>query len=256
MTGRLAGRVVLVTGAGSGIGRGVALAAADARASVALAVRRPEAAADVAAEIDRRGPTPALVAGCDLTSAGAAAAAVAATVERFGRLDAVVHSAASNSSSQPVELETADLGLWDEQRTIALDAAAELARAAHRHLRATRGAVLLMTSPAGIAGSDRLPFYAMAKGGQRGFVKALAHEWGPDGIRVNALAPLALSPALESAFAAEPALEPALTGRIALGRLGDAELDVAPAAVFLCSDDARYVTGQTLVVSGGRYTAL
>jgi 3-oxoacyl-[acyl-carrier protein] reductase len=193
---------------------------------------------------------------CDLMVPGAARAAVADAVARRGRLDAVVHSATSNASSQPVALEDADLDQWHEHRTIAVDAAVELARAAHAPLKATGGSLLLMTSPAGIAGSDRLPFYAMAKGAQRALVKSLAREWGPDGIRVNALAPLAMSPAMQAAFRAEPRLEQALVDSISLGRFGDAEHDVAPAALFLCSDDARYVTGQTLVVNGGRYTSL
>jgi NAD(P)-dependent dehydrogenase (short-subunit alcohol dehydrogenase family) len=263
-TGSWSGKVVLVTGAASGVGRGVALAAAAAGASVALAVRRPPTAVEVVERIDALGTggeslggrRRAVVVPCDLMQPGAARAAVATTVAQLGRLDAIVHSATSNASSQPVALEEADLAEWDEHRTIALDATIELARAAHAPLKASGGSLLLMTSPAGIAGNDRLPFYAMAKGAQRALVKSLAREWGPDGIRVNALAPLAMSPAMRSAFEAEPRLEQALVDSISLGFFGDAERDVAPAALFLCSDDARYVTGQTLVVNGGRYTSL
>lgn len=257
MTGTWGGKVVLVTGAASGVGRGVVLAAAAAGASVALAVRRPATAAAVVDEVAAlHGGGETRVVPCDLMQPGAAAAAVAETLAQLGRLDAIVHSATSNASSQPIALEDADLDGWAEHRTIAVDATVELARAAHGALQATRGSLLVMTSPAGIAGNDRLPFYAMAKGAQRGLVKALAREWGPDGIRVNALAPLAMSPAMQSAFAAEPRLEDAVVGSISLGYFGDAERDVAPAALFLCSDDARYVTGQTLVVNGGRFTSL
>lgn len=254
--GALAGRVVLVTGAASGVGRGIALAAAAAGASVALAVRRPERADGVVTELEDRGDGKPIVVACDLALPGTATRAVDEVVTTLGRLDAIVHSAASNRSSLPVELEHADLDEWDEHRAIAVDAAFELARAGHAPLGDAHGSMLLLASPAGISGSDRLPFYAMAKGAQRGFVKALAHEWGPDGIRVNALAPLAMSPAMQSAFEVEPTLEQTLAGSIALGRLGDPEHDIGPAAVFLCSDDARYVTGQTLVVSGGRFTSL
>ena len=252
-----AGKALLVTGAASGVGRGVVLAAAAAGASVVLAVRRPETAAEVVEQIAAAGQGgSAVVAPCDLMQPGAARAAVAEAVVQLGRLDAVVHSATSNASSLPVALEDADLDQWDEHRTIAVDAAVELARAAQGPLEATRGAMLLMTSPAGIAGNDRLPFYAMAKGAQRALVKALAREWGPAGIRINALAPLAMSPAMRSAFAAEPRLEQALVDSISLGYFGDAEHDIAPAALFLCSNAARYITGQTLVVNGGRYTSL
>jgi 3-oxoacyl-[acyl-carrier protein] reductase len=145
---------------------------------------------------------------------------------------------------------------WLEQHVIGVDALFELASAAHTALVGSSGSLLVTTSPAGIEGSLRLPFYAMAKGAQRAFVKALALEWGPDGVRVNALAPLAMSTAMHAAFESNPALERELAGQVALGRIGDAEADIGPVAVFLCSEAARYVTGQTIVVSGGRFTAL
>lgn len=244
---------MLVTGAGAGIGRGISLAFAAAGASVVLGVRKPDQGEAVAEEVRGRGGRAEVVA-CDVTDPVAVAAAVARAQERFGRLDAVVHNASSPLSSQPVELAEVDPAQWDEHRAVALDAAFHLARASHAPLRAAQGALLVLTSPAGIEGSSRLPFYAMAKAAQRGFVKALAHEWGPDGIRVNGLAPLGMSPAMHAAFAATPDLEPTLAAAVPLGRIGDAEHDIGPAAVFLCGDDARYVTGQTLVVSGGRFT--
>jgi 3-oxoacyl-[acyl-carrier protein] reductase len=105
-------------------------------------------------------------------------------------------------------------------------------------------------------GSANLPFYSAVKGGQRGFVKALAREWGKDGVRVNGLAPLAVTPALADAFRHDPGLEPRLTSLIPMGRVGDPVTDIGPPAVFLCSAASGYVTGQNLVVSGGRLTSL
>ena len=113
-----------------------------------------------------------------------------------------------------------------------------------------------MTSPAGIEGSAPLPFYSAVKAAQRGFVRALAREWGPDGIRVNSVAPLAISPALEHLQATDPERVRRIEGLVPLGWLGDPAADIGPPSVFLCSEEARYVTGQTLVVSGGRFTSL
>jgi NAD(P)-dependent dehydrogenase (short-subunit alcohol dehydrogenase family) len=90
----------------------------------------------------------------------------------------------------------------------------------------------------------------MVKGAQRGLARALAREWGPDGIRVNCLAPLASTPAMETAFANEPAMAERVLARNPLGRLGDATTDIGPAVRFLLSDDARYVTGNTVMADG------
>ena len=154
------------------------------------------------------------------------------------------------------EAEATQRKLWDEHVAVSVRGAYRCAVAVYPHLRDRAGAFLLLTSPAGINGSATLPFYAGVKGAQRAFVKSLAREWGPDGVRVNGLAPLAATPALERAFAADPAMRDRLGAIVPLRRYGDPEHDIGPAAVFLGSDDARYITGQTLVVSGGRLTSL
>jgi len=251
----LDGRVAVVTGAGAGIGRGVALAFAAAGAAVVVAAHHVETGDAVAAEITARGGQAVCVV-CDVSSRDEVAAAVAAAVERFGGLDAVVHNAVSNRSNEPVDLESAPADLWEEHAAVSVRPLLYGALAAHRHLVRRQGSLLVMTSPAGIQGSDRLPFYAMVKGAQRGFVKSLAREWGPDGVRVNGLAPLAVTRALEAAFRHDPGMHDRLAAVIPAGRFGDPEADIGPPAVFLCSDGARYITGQTLIVSGGRFTAL
>lgn len=247
-------RVVLVTGAGGGVGAGIATACAAAGAMVAV-TGRSASADDVAAQIVERGGA-AIAVRCDVTRRSETDDALAETAERFGRIDTVFHNATSRSSSQPHALEDAGLDLWEEHAAVSLRGSFHCAAAAHPHLVRSHGSLVLLTSPAGIEGSEALAFYSVVKAAQRGFTKALALEWGPDDVRVNGIAPLAVTDALDRAFAADPELEPALRAKIPLGRVGDPERDIGPVAAFLASDGARYITGQTLVVSGGRFTLL
>ncbi len=249
------GRVVLITGANRGIGRGLALAFAARGAGVVVTARDVAGGETVVDEIRARNAD-ACFARCDVTRRDAVEQAVATAVDHYGGLDAMIHNAVSVRSSEPHDVATAPLELWGEHASVSITGAYHCAAAAYGPLRDRGGAMLVLTSPAGINGSHNLPFYAAVKGAQRAFVKSLAREWGPDGIRVNGLAPLATTPALANAFAHDPAMEERLTRLVPLGRFGDPERDIGPAAVFLCSDDARYVTGQTLVVSGGRLTSL
>jgi NAD(P)-dependent dehydrogenase (short-subunit alcohol dehydrogenase family) len=246
--------IALVTGAGRGVGRGICLALAAAGTSVVVAAHHLPDGEEVAAAIEARGGRAVAVA-CDVTRRSDVEAAVAAAAG-LGGLDALIHNAVSSRSNEPVQLETAPPELWEEHASVSIGALLSLAQVAHPLLATRRGAVVVLQSPAGIQGSADRSLYAMVKGAQRGFVKSLAREWGPDGIRVNGVAPLAVSPALEAAFDRDPAMERRLASVIPLGWFGDPEADIGPAVAFLCGDDARYVTGQTLVVSGGRFTAL
>jgi 3-oxoacyl-[acyl-carrier protein] reductase len=220
-----------------------------------VTARRPETGEAVAAEIAEQGGK-ALAVACDVTDPEAIRAALRATIDRYGRLDHLAHNATSGRSSEVTDLAEATEDLWDEHASVAVRALYRLARDAFPHLAEAKGSLLILTSPAGISGSPTLPFYATVKAAQRGFLKALAREWGPHGIRVNGLAPLAVTPALANAMREDPTLEARLARVTPLGYTGDAERDIGPPAVFLCSDAARYVTGQTLAVSGGRFTAL
>lgn len=247
------GRVAVVTGAGRGVGRGIAAALANAGAKVVVASHRLADGLDAVAAMP---PGAAVAIACDVTVRADVERAVATALDSFGRLDAFVHNAVSTHSNETVTVEEAARGLWEAHAAVSIGAVFTCAVAAHAHLRASRGALMVLQSPAGIQGSGDRPLYAMVKGAQRGFVKSLAREWGPDGIRVNGLAPLAVTPALDAAFRNDPSMEGRLAGVIPLGYFGDPERDIGPAAVFLCGDASRYITGQTLVVSGGRFTAL
>jgi NAD(P)-dependent dehydrogenase (short-subunit alcohol dehydrogenase family) len=243
---------VLVTGAGRGVGRGIVDALAGEGAAVVASVHHAADAAPILAAV--RSPVIAPV--CDVTVRSDVDDAIAAAVDAFGGLDGVIHNAVSIRSNEITELETAPLALFEEHASVSIRALLYLAQGSHRFLAARRGAFLVLTSPAGIQGTADRTLYAAVKGAQRGFVKALAREWGPDGVRVNGLAPLAMTPALERAFVTDPTLEARLNRVVPLGWFGDPARDIGPAAAFLCSEAARYVTGQTLAVSGGRFTAL
>ena len=244
---------VLVTGSSRGVGHGLVLAFARAGWDVVVTARDQEDADRVAEQVERTDAA-AIGVACDVTVPGAVEAAVAAATAAFGGLDAFVHNAAFTASSEPVDLEHAPLELWEQHAAVSLRATWRCAQAAFGPLRERSGALVVLTSPAGIEGSAERSFYAAVKGGQLAFVRSLAREWAPDGVRVNGLAPLAMTPALERAFERDPALEDRLNAIVPMGRLGDPEADIGPAALFLCSDGARYVTGQNLVVSGGRFT--
>jgi NAD(P)-dependent dehydrogenase (short-subunit alcohol dehydrogenase family) len=254
VTAALAARSILVTGAGRGLGRGIALACAAAGARVVVASPR-ENGAETAAEIEARGGSAAWTR-CDATVATDVEAAVAAAVERNSGLDVVIHNAISRRSSEPVRLEDVDDALWQDHASVSLRGAYYCARAAFPHLRRRRGRLIVMTSPAGIEGSAMLPVYGTVKGALRGFAKSLAREWAPFGVTVNAISPLAETPAMTSAYEKDPTLEARLARAVPMGHLGDPEVEVGPAVVFLASDGAGYITGQTLAVDGGRFMTL
>jgi 3-oxoacyl-[acyl-carrier protein] reductase len=254
VTDSLSGRGVVVTGAGGGVGRGIAVACAAEGAHVVVAARH-ESGAETVALIEQRGGSAEWVR-CDVTVRSDIDAAIDAAVRNTGGLDAVVHNATSRRSSEPVRVEDVTIELWEEHASVSLRAAYACAVAARPHLAARRGRFVLLSSPAGMEGSPMLPVYGIVKGALRGFAKSLAREWGDIGVTVNLVSPLATTPALEQAMIEDPALEARLAARIPLGRVGDAEADIGPVVAFLLGDSARYITGQTVVVDGGRFMGL
>ena len=254
MTGALEGRSVIVTGAGAGVGRGIALACAVGRGRRDR--RHPQRRRTWRRARDRGAGGRGEWVHCDVTDEATLANAVDLAVARNGALHAIVHNATSNRSSEPHRLEDIDLALWDEHAAVSLRGAYHCARAGFEALRANQGTLVLMTSPAGMEGSLGLPLYGTVKGALRGFAKSLAREWAPHGMPVNIVSPLAFSPAMVNAIEKDPAMEERLSRRVPMGRVGDPELDVGPAVVYLVSPDAHFVTGQTLAVDGGHFMNL
>jgi 3-oxoacyl-[acyl-carrier protein] reductase len=243
----LAGKTILITGGGAGIGRALCIGAAAAGAKVIVTSQNENGKAT--AEAAGNGATWVQ---CDVTKRDEVDAAFASV----DVIDGVVHNATSRLSSMPARLVDITREEWRDHADVSLTGAFHVATAALPRLPEGRGRFVLMTSPAGMEGSPMNPLYGVVKGGLRGFTKSLAREWAPLGHTVNAVSPLSATEALTTAFANDPSLEGRLTQKVPLGWFGDPLRDNTPPVLFLLSEDARYITGQTLVVDGGRFMNL
>jgi len=240
-------RVALITGATQGIGRACAEAFTRAGWGVVLVARRAEA---LAALTDRLGGRAVAVPG-DVVVPETSRRAVAAAMERLGRLDAVIGNAGVTLAKRIDETSEREL---DRLIGVNLKGLVYLAQAAHDPLRRARGSFLVMASNKGLVGQRGSPVYVATKGAAVQLSRALALDWAPDGIRVNALCPgLVDTPMLESFVGALPKSASARR-RVAReqppGRLAQ-PAECAAAALFLSSSAASFITGVALPVDGG-----
>ncbi len=238
----LSGRHALVTGASGGIGGAIARALHDQGAVVALSGTRRDALDALASELGER----AHVTTADLADAEALAALPAAAEAAMGGLDILVNNARLTRDGLMVRMSDDD---WQTVIDVDLTAAFRLTRAVLRGMMKQRwGRVIGVTSVVGTSGNPGQTNYAAAKAGMAGFSKALAQEVASRNITVNCIAPGLVETAMTAALG--DAARDAMLGRIPMGRAGVPE-DIAGCAVFLASDEAAYVTGQTLHVNGG-----
>ena len=239
---RLDGKVALVTGASRGIGLATAQALAESGATVMLSSRKQDALDAAAATID--GPT-----GVFAANAGdpeAAEACVAATVERFGAVDILVNNAATNPYfGRAIDI---DLPRYDKTWQVNLRGMLVWTQQAYRASMAERGGTVInLASIGGITVEAGIGIYNTTKAAVIHLTKNLAHELGPD-VRVNAIAPGLVKTDLARAL--WEGNEEAISRHLPLRRLGE-PADIASMAVFLASDAAAWITGQTMVVDGG-----
>jgi meso-butanediol dehydrogenase/(S,S)-butanediol dehydrogenase/diacetyl reductase len=237
-------KVVLVTGGGSGIGQAIARAFLDNGARVAVVGRRKDKLEDTLSGYD---DARVLAVPADVSDPSEAAGVVRTVTEHFGRLDVFVNNAAKFIAKPFGELTGEE---WAELQRTNVDAFVHLAQSALPELERTGGNLVAVGSVSGLRGDWGQSMYNATKAAVMNFVQSLALDYGPKGVRLNAVAPaFTRTEATAGVPDDEESLRP-IVNRIALGRPAQPE-DIAPAVLFLASEDAGYVTGAVLAVDGG-----
>ena len=243
----LSGKIALVTGSTRGIGRGIAECMAEAGAHVIVNGRDASATVAVSREISNAGGKASPLAS-DLADEGEVGTLISRVIEKHGDLDILVNNAGIDDEQPAIEF---SLESWRRILTINLEVPFRLCQAAAPHFfKKEAGVIINITSIFGLAGYATESAYTAAKHGLTGLTKVLALEWSSKGVRVNAIAPGLIKTELsrgmweaENAATLIPQFVP--QGRIGLPR------DIGNAAVFLASDAASFIQGETLAVDGG-----
>jgi NAD(P)-dependent dehydrogenase (short-subunit alcohol dehydrogenase family) len=254
---RLQGKTAIVTGAGRGIGRAIAELYAREGASVVIASIGEEECAAAVGAITAAGGTAA----AKRTNVGKrddVEAMVAFTVETYGGIDILVNNAQSwgtpiRPTPQPVPtpIEEVDEAELDWTFDTGFRGTWWAMRAAFPHLRARGGRIINFGSAYGQMGYSGTVAYNVTKEAIRALSRTAAREWAPHGVTVNVITPAAHTDASRAIAETQPEALAAILATFPLGRLGEPDTEIAPAALFLASDEARYITGQTLGVDGG-----
>ncbi|MCB9663945.1 MAG: SDR family oxidoreductase [Alphaproteobacteria bacterium] len=250
MAGRLSGKVALVTGGTRGIGEAIATAFAAEGARTIVASRKPANVEAAVARIQQATGGEVHGVALHVGHLDGVPEAVDALVAEHGLIDVLVNNAGTNPHFGPM-LEV-DWTAWDKTFEVNLKGPFALTRAVVRHLLAAErpGSIVNTSSILGIRSAPLQGVYGLTKAALIAMTQTLAIELGGGGIRVNALAPGLVETRLAAALTASPELREAFAGRTAMGDIAQPE-DLAGAAVFLASDESRYVTGHTLAVDGG-----
>jgi 3-oxoacyl-[acyl-carrier protein] reductase len=246
---RYEGRVAVVTGSARGIGAATAARFADEGAAVAVLDLDQDAAAATAAGL---GAARAVGLACDVSDAGSVDAAVGSVVEQLGAVDVLVNNAGVTRDNLLFKMTEDD---WDAVMNVHLRGAFLMSRAVQKHMVAAKYGKILNLSSVSALGNRGQANYSAAKMGLQGFTRTLALELGPFGVNVNAVAPGFIVTEMTDATARRVGVEPADYRKAAaestpVRRVGHPQ-DIAATAAFLCSDEASFITGQTLYVDGG-----
>ncbi|MCB1432416.1 MAG: glucose 1-dehydrogenase [Alphaproteobacteria bacterium] len=245
----IAGKSALVTGASRGIGRAIAEGLASAGADVAITARELASLDDTAAAIGAMGRKPVPVA-MDVTDVASIRSGVAQAVKALGGLGILVNNAGMEQVCPSLDIEE---DLWDRILDTNLKGAFFVAQAAARAM--NKGAILNICSLTSERGIPTAVPYGSSKTGLLGMTRALAVEWAPRGIRVNAVEPGYFRTALTEVFYQNDAWQQSMLSNIPLKRFGELS-DLVGAAVFLSSDAASYITGACLAIDGGTLASI
>lgn len=244
---RLKDKVTIITGGAGGIGRGMAMAYVKEGAKVAIVDLDKEAGEKVLKELQKYSPDSLFIQQY-LTDRDKLSDIVEQVADKYGKIDILINNAHASKMASIEETTQADL---DFSFNTGFYPTFYLMQAALPYLKETKGKIINFSSGAGINGHTNQGTYAAAKEAIRGISRVAANEFGPFGINVNIISPIAKSEGIMKWAEESPEYYENMLSGIPMGRLGDVEEDIGRTAVFLGSEDSDYITGQTIMVDGG-----
>lgn len=244
---KLQGKTAIITGGAGGIGKGMAMAFVKEGAKVAIIDINEEIGNQTIKELQEYQPESIFIK-ANLVEHDKLAGVVKEVAETFGKIDILVNNAHASKMASIAETTQKELDL---SFNTGFFPTFYFMQAALPYLKETQGKIINFASGAGINGDTNQGTYAAAKEAIRGITRVAANEFGPFGINVNIIAPIAKSPGMIQWAEAEPEYYQNMLSKIPLRRLGELESDIGRVAVFLASEDSDYITGQTIMVDGG-----
>lgn len=246
---KMINKVVLITGGGKGIGRGIAEAFAEEGANLVITGRHEDSLVKTKVELEHKYNIQMLAMRADGSCEEDVRAVIEKTIEVFGHLDVVINNAMASKSGMILKDHTKED--FDLAINTGLYATFYYMREAYPYLKESKGSIINFASGAGLAGRIGQSSYAAAKEGIRGLSRVAATEWGPDGINVNVVCPLVETTQMLLWKEKNPEHYEKTISGIPLGRFGDAKNDVGRTCIFLASEDASFISGETIVLQGG-----
>lgn len=247
--GKLDSKVTIITGGGRGIGYGLSRAFAAEGSNLVLTGRNPETLNQAKEKLEQEFSIKVLTVPADGGDEAAVQHVIDEAVKTFGHIDVMVNNAQVSKSGVMLADHTKED--FDLAINSGLYATFYYMRACYPHMKGRGGRIINFASGAGLFGRPGQSSYAAAKEGIRGLSRVAATEWGPDNITVNVVCPLAMTEGLENWSKEYPELYKKTIQGIPLGHFADPEKDIGRVCTFLASDDASYVTGETITLQGG-----